>query len=142
MGLFDKLRFKGRRVLVVGLDGVPFSLLKMLSENPGKHNIYGFVDRNPGSMDVFIPTSRDMAGKTLWEILSQAGKRVVVINVPVTFPPREVNGILISGFLCPNIDKIAHPKELAAPPQGTGCRPEGDGVSDRCGRLASKEVLR
>jgi predicted AlkP superfamily phosphohydrolase/phosphomutase len=152
MGLFDRLRFKDRRVLVVGLDGVPFSLLKALSaegrlpnwakllergsfkrmnsvhpcvssvawatymtgKNPGKHNIYGFVDRFPGSMDVFIPTSRDMTEKTLWEILSQAGKRVVVINVPVTFPPREVNGILISGFLCPNIDKIAYPKEQAS----------------------------
>jgi predicted AlkP superfamily phosphohydrolase/phosphomutase len=151
MGIFDRLRFKGRRVLVIGLDGVPFSLLKSLSgegrlpnwtklmesgsmkrmnsvhpcvssvawatymtgKNPGKHNIYGFVDRHPGSMDVFIPTARDMAGKTLWEILSQAGRRVVVINVPLTFPPREVNGILISGFLCPNINKIAYPKEVA-----------------------------
>ncbi|MFQ5841663.1 MAG: alkaline phosphatase family protein, partial [Thermodesulfobacteriota bacterium] len=151
MGLLDRLRSKGRRVLVIGLDGVPFSLLKRLSaegklpnwakllesgvfkrmnsihpcvssvawatymtgKNPGKHNIYGFVDRYPRSMDVFIPTSRDMDGKTLWEILSQAGKRVVVINVPVTYPPREVNGILISGFLCTNIDKIAYPKEKA-----------------------------
>ena len=145
------MRSKGKRVLVIGLDGVPFSLLKrllaegklphlaklaesgsfkrmnsvhpcvssvawatyMTGKNPGKHNIYGFVDRFPESMDVFIPTSRDMAGETLWEILSQAGKRVVVINVPVTFPPRKVNGILISGFLCPNIDKISQPKEVA-----------------------------
>jgi len=151
MGLFDRLRFKGKRVLVIGLDGVPFGLLKgllaeeklphlaklvesgsfkrmnsihpcvssvawatyMTGKNPGKHNIYGFVDRVPESMDVFIPTSRDMDAKTLWEILSEAGKRVVVINVPVTFPPRKVNGILISGFLCPSIDKIAQPKEVA-----------------------------
>ena len=164
MGLFDRLRFKGRRVLVIGLDGVPFSLLKALSaegklpnwakllesgsfkrmnsvhpcvssvawasymtgKNPGKHNIYGFVDRDPGSMDVFIPTSRDMTGKTLWEILSQAGKRVVVINVPVTFPPREVNGILISGFLCPNIDKIAYPNEQASVLREMGYRIDVD----------------
>jgi predicted AlkP superfamily phosphohydrolase/phosphomutase len=164
MGLFDRLRFKDRRVLVVGLDGVPFSLLKALSDegklpnwakllesgsfkrmnsvhpcvssvawatymtgkNPGKHNIYGFVDRFPASMDVFIPTSRDMTGETLWEILSQAGKKVVVINVPVTFPPREVNGILISGFLCPNIDKIAYPKEQASVLREMGYRIDVD----------------
>ncbi len=150
MGLFDRLRIKGRKVFVLGLDGVPFSLLEELSaegrltnwrkllesgsfrrmnsihpcvssvawatymtgKNPGKHNIYGFVDRSPRSMEVFIPTSRDMAGQTLWEILSRAGKRVVVINVPLTYPPRKVNGILISGFLCTNIDKIAYPKEM------------------------------
>jgi predicted AlkP superfamily phosphohydrolase/phosphomutase len=43
--------------------------------------------------------------------LSQAGKRVVVINVPLTYPPREVNGILISGFLCTDIEKVSYPKE-------------------------------
>ena len=150
--------------MVIGLDGVPFSLIKgllaegklpnwaqllesgslkrmnsvhpcvssvawatyMTGKNPGKHNIYGFVDRHPGSMDVFIPTSRDMAGKTLWEIISQAGKRVVVINVPVTFPPREVNGILISGFLCANIDKIAYPKEVAGLLKEMGYRIDAD----------------
>jgi predicted AlkP superfamily phosphohydrolase/phosphomutase len=149
MGILDRLRFRGRRVLVIGLDGVPFSLIRDLSgegklpnltkllesgsfkrmnsvhpcvssvawatymtgKNPGKHNIYGFVDRFPHSMDVFIPTSRDMASNTLWEILSQAGKRVVVINVPLTYPPREVNGILISGFLCTDIEKVSYPKE-------------------------------
>ncbi|NIS63336.1 MAG: hypothetical protein GTO13_22395, partial [Proteobacteria bacterium] len=31
MGIFHRLRFKGRRVLVIGLDGVPFSLVKNLS---------------------------------------------------------------------------------------------------------------
>jgi len=121
MGLLTRLRFKGKRLLVIGLDGVPFSFLNgllaqgklphwaelvesgsfkrmnsvhpcvssvawatyMTGKNPGKHRIYGFVDRFPESMDVFIPTSRDMTGNTLWEILSQAGKRVVVINVPL-----------------------------------------------------------
>jgi predicted AlkP superfamily phosphohydrolase/phosphomutase len=164
MGLFNRLRFKGKRVLVIGLDGVPFSLLRgllaegklphlaelvksgsfkrmnsvhpcvssvawatyMTGKNPGKHNIYGFVDRFPESMEVFIPTSRDMAGKTLWEILSQAGKRVIVINVPVTFPPREVNGILISGFLCPTIDKISHPREVAGVLKEMGYRIDVD----------------
>ncbi len=158
------MRFKGKRVLVIGLDGVPFGLLKgllaegklpylaklvesgsfkrmnsihpcvssvawatyMTGKNPGKHNIYGFVDRVPESMDVFIPTSRDMDAKTLWEILSQAGKRVVVINVPVTFPPRKVNGILISGFLCPSIDKIAQPKEVARVLEEVGYRIDVD----------------
>ncbi|UCD70663.1 MAG: alkaline phosphatase family protein [Syntrophobacterales bacterium] len=164
MGLFDRFSFKGKKVLVIGLDGVPFSLIKGLSaegklphwselmesgsfkrmnsvhpcvssvawatymtgKNPGKHNIYGFVDRYPRSMDVFIPTSRDMAGKSLWEILSQAGKRVVVINVPLTFPPREVNGILISGFLCTNIEKIAHPKEFGGVLKEMGYRIDVD----------------
>ncbi|NIO04902.1 MAG: nucleotide pyrophosphatase [Proteobacteria bacterium] len=85
----------------------------MTGVNPAKHNIFGFIDRVPQSMEMFVPTSTHLSAETLWEWLSRNGKRVVVINVPGTYPPRRVNGILIAGFLCANIDKIAYPKEVA-----------------------------
>ena len=37
-------------------------------------------------------------GQTLWEILSAQGYRVAVLNVPMTYPPQKVNGVLISDF--------------------------------------------
>jgi len=85
----------------------------MTGVNPGQHNVYGFIDREPNPFEMFIPTSRAMKVRTLWEFLSNAGKRVVVINVPVTYPPREVNGVLISGFLATKIEKCVYPKEYA-----------------------------
>ena len=84
----------------------------MTGQNPARHGIFGFVDRDPATLKTTIPTSRMMQSRTLWEILSDAGKRVVVMNVPVTYPPRRVNGILIAGFLAPNLDKVAYPPEL------------------------------
>ena len=81
----------------------------MTGVNPAKHNIFGFIDRDPATYKQFIPTARNMKAKTLWEVLSEAGKRVIVINVPVTYPPRQVNGILVSGFLSPNLDKAVYP---------------------------------
>jgi predicted AlkP superfamily phosphohydrolase/phosphomutase len=81
----------------------------MTGVNPAKHNIFGFIDRDPTTYKQFIPTSRNMKSKTLWEILSDAGKRVIVVNVPVTYPPRPVNGILVGGFLSPNLDKAVYP---------------------------------
>ena len=81
----------------------------MTGVNPAKHNIYGFIDRDPATYKQFIPTSRNMQARTLWEVLSDAGKRVVVVNVPVTYPPRQVNGILVSGFLSPTLDKAVYP---------------------------------
>ncbi len=131
------------RMVVIGLDGTPFSLLRrllkdgelphlaaLLSEgsmspmtstiptvssvawasfmtgnNPARHNIYGFTDRRPGTYDVFIPSSRDLVGPTLWDVLGRLGKRVVVMNVPSTYPPTAVNGILVSGFLTPSVDR-------------------------------------
>lgn len=98
----------------------------MTGKNPGKHGIYGFVDRQGGSYDIFVPTSLNMAGKTLWEIIGEAGYRVIVMNVPVTYPPRKVNGILISGFLCTNIDKVAYPQKISSRLKESGYRIDAD----------------
>jgi len=84
----------------------------MTGQNPAKHGIFGFVDRDPATLKTTIPTSRAMKSRTLWEVLSDAGKRVVVMNVPVTYPPRPVNGVLIAGFLAPSLDKVAYPPEM------------------------------
>ncbi len=86
----------------------------MTGKNPGKHNIFGFIDRKPGTYDTYIPTARVLAGETLWGLLSRAGKRVIVMNVPVTYPPRPVNGLLIGGFLSPKLENATYPPELAA----------------------------
>jgi predicted AlkP superfamily phosphohydrolase/phosphomutase len=59
----------------------------MTGKNPGKHGIFGFVDCKPGTYDIFIPNSRNLRSKMLWEVLSNHGKRVVSIGVPVTYPP-------------------------------------------------------
>ena len=85
----------------------------MTGVNPARHGIYGFIDRPIGSLKPFIPTARNMQARTLWEILSQAGKRVIVMNVPVTYPPRPVNGLLVSGFLAPRLEKATYPPELS-----------------------------
>lgn len=146
------LKPKSPRVVVIGLDGTPYTFFQkamaeghmpnlaqlveegsfrrinsvhptvssvawssfMTGRNPGKHNIYGFIDRQPGSYKTYIPTSRTMKTDTLWEILGRAGKKVIVVNVPVTYPPRAINGILVGGFLSPNVEKATHPPAKAA----------------------------
>lgn len=82
-------------------------------ENPAEHNIFGFVDRNPAPFEITIPTARNRKAKTIWQELSEQGKKVIVINVPLTYPPEEVNGILISCFLCTDIEKSSYPKEFS-----------------------------
>jgi len=81
--------------------------------NPGKHGIYGFIDRRAGTYDLTFPNAAAMTGPNIWEILSDAGKTVFGMNVPSTYPPRAVNGVLIGGFLTPSLAKAAHPPEVA-----------------------------
>ena len=80
---------------------------------PGRHRIFGFVDRVPKTFEMFIPTSRNLSSKTWVDHFSGMGKRVFSMGVPTTFPPRAVNGILISGFLAPNLNRATYPLHIA-----------------------------
>ncbi|RME60601.1 hypothetical protein D6779_01895 [Candidatus Parcubacteria bacterium] len=85
----------------------------MTGVNPGKHSVYDFVKRDPHSYKL-IPTSRrDIQVPTLWQLLSRHGKRIFVMNVPLTYPPERVNGIMISGLGTPNLKTFTSPPELS-----------------------------
>jgi predicted AlkP superfamily phosphohydrolase/phosphomutase len=113
----------------------------MTGVNPAKHNIFGFIDRDPGTYKQFIPTSRHMKARTLWEVLSDAGKRVVVVNVPVTYPPRQVNGILVGGFLSPSLEKAVYPPSYLKTLQSLGYIVDADPWKARESKdLALQEV--
>ncbi len=75
------------------------------SRNPGVLGFYGFRNRKVGTYDgKWIATSAAVRVPRVWDILSDAGKRCCVFNVPQTFPVRPVNGIMISSFLTPSMD--------------------------------------
>lgn len=84
----------------------------MTGKNPAGHNIYGFIERNPETMEVFVPTSITIKSKTIFEYLSDLGKRVFTINVPGTYPPKKINGISICGFLGTDILKGTYPAHI------------------------------
>ncbi len=87
--------------------------------NPGKHGIFDFAHRESKSYE-FVPyTARDKKVPSLWRVLSEAGKKVCIVNVPLTYPAEEVNGVMLSGFPFPSGAKDwAYPpsisEELAA----------------------------
>jgi predicted AlkP superfamily phosphohydrolase/phosphomutase len=86
----------------------------MTGKNPGAHGLYDFMQRKRGSYDLTPVSVRDRDGKALWDLLGDAGKRVIVMNVPVTWPPQPVKGLLITGMLTPrNADNFTYPRELA-----------------------------
>jgi predicted AlkP superfamily phosphohydrolase/phosphomutase len=68
----------------------------LTGQNPGKHGIFDAVVRQPGSYAVRIASARDKRGPSLWAHLGRQGLRIAAVNVPVTYPPEAVNGILIA----------------------------------------------
>ncbi len=134
-------------VVVIALDGVPFSLLrryfdqgkmprlKQLADRGGfreivsvqpplsapawasfltavppyEHGILSFTERDPRSLNWYTPDASHMRKPTLLQKLSDRGKRVFSMNVPVTYPPFPVNGISICGFLGPDLERGVYP---------------------------------
>ncbi|MDM7916517.1 MAG: alkaline phosphatase family protein, partial [Candidatus Eisenbacteria bacterium] len=92
--------------------------------NPGRHGIYDFQRRLPGDAASFAATpqarpivtetSKSRRSPPIWNLLKGSGKRVAIINIPMTDPPDEVDGIMIAGF--PHLDQegYAWPRPLEA----------------------------
>ncbi len=81
----------------------PAWMSMMTSVNPGRLGLYGF--RNRSSYDyegLVFANSRAVHFDTVWDILSKMGKRVVVIGVPMTYPPQPVNGCMVTCFMTPD----------------------------------------
>lgn len=85
---------------------VPAWSVMMSSKDPGTLGIYGFRNRCDYSYDkMAFATGAAVRAPRVWDYLSQAGKQVVVLGVPGTYPPRPVNGVLVGCFLTPSIDQ-------------------------------------
>jgi len=75
----------------------------MTGKNPGGHGVFDFFERAPGRYGVRFVNAGSRRGRSIWRMLSDAGRRVAVIGFPVTYPPEQINGIMISGFDAPGI---------------------------------------
>lgn len=133
------------RVLVVGIDGATFDLVRPWAEdgdlpnlarlmtegvhgplqstlppvtspawptfatgkNPGKHGVFDFIRPMGGQFEMVNASS--IRTPTVWEIISKAGREVGLMNVPVTYPPKPVNGFIVAGMLSPMAGEFTYP---------------------------------
>src|ERR1044071_1198032 len=73
----------------------------MTGKNPGKHGIFEFVMREQNSHRQLAVNATLRQGRAIWDILSEAGERVIVHNFPCTYPPHPLNGLMIADFMTP-----------------------------------------
>lgn len=69
-------------------------------KTPDQHGIGHFVAVNPETGENLPVTSRMRRVKALWNILSDAGRRVGVVGWWATWPPEAVNGAIVSDHTC------------------------------------------
>ncbi len=86
----------------------------MTGKNPGKHGIYEFYEFVPHTYAIRFIHGGMRDGATLWGLVGQAGRKVGVINVPMTYPAEQVNGFLIAGLDAPGVESkgFCYPPDL------------------------------
>lgn len=83
--------------------------------NPGKTGIYDFLYRREDSYQFPPVNAAQRGGTTIWRYLSDAGRQVGVLNLPMSYPVETINGFMVSGWMTPYTAKdYIHPPELAA----------------------------
>jgi len=84
----------------------------MTGVNPGRHGMFGFASYE----DDYIPrpvSNRSRRAPALWEMLNYYGLTVGVYNVPMTYPPNEVDGYLVSG----EMGAVGYDPSMFEPPE-------------------------
>ena len=81
----------------------------------GKHRIFDFWERDFSTYGFRLLNASHRAMPAIWNLLSRAGRSAIVVNVPQTFPPEPIQGVMVSGRDTPGLDAAyTHPPELKA----------------------------
>ncbi|KMQ32173.1 alkaline phosphatase family protein [Bacillus cereus] len=93
---------------------VPAWMSMMTGKTPGALGIYGFRNRIDYSYDSLgIADSSWVKYPTLWDKVGAIGGQSIVMGVPLTYPPKPIDGHLVSCFMTPSKkSNYTYPPEL------------------------------
>jgi predicted AlkP superfamily phosphohydrolase/phosphomutase len=92
--------------------------------NAGRHGIWDFSERDESGYGLRLVNGSHSNAPALWTRLTDAGRRVGIVNVPFTWPAPQVNGFALAGIDAgEREDGMTTPRELI------------DELQERFGRL-------
>lgn len=139
------------RLVVLGLDGLPFSTATRLcleghlprlaglalspqaspiqaelpelspvnwtsfftATGPEEHGIFGFTSLDPQSYALHFADSTQVRARTIFDRLGQRGLASRIVNLPNTYPAQPLKGMLVAGFVAPELSRAVYPPFLA-----------------------------
>ncbi|MFM7315485.1 MAG: alkaline phosphatase family protein [Isosphaeraceae bacterium] len=73
----------------------------MTGKNSGKHGIFEFLEHHHNPLQGKVNSSRAIKSELVWETAGRHGRRTVAGGVPMSYPPRPINGFFVGDFLSP-----------------------------------------
>lgn len=101
-GVFTKLEST-----VPDVSSVAWSTI-ITGQNPGEHGIYGFTDIIEGTYSISYHNSRKLRSRPFWQ--KHPEQKHVILNLPASYPASELNGVMVAGFVAPDLEKAVYPR--------------------------------
>ncbi|WP_336325847.1 alkaline phosphatase family protein [Halovenus sp. HT40] len=80
--------------------------------DPSTHGVYDFFDyRDSYPDEAEIVSRNDVDAPAIWNYLSAIDRTSIVLNVPVTHPAEQIDGVVVPGYLAP-ADEGGHPEGI------------------------------
>jgi predicted AlkP superfamily phosphohydrolase/phosphomutase len=84
--------------------------------NPGKHGIFDFMERDHAFNEEYrvkFICGGNRRSEAIWSYLDRKGSKSIVMNVPMTYPPDQISGVMVSGMDTPSkSENYAYPQEI------------------------------
>lgn len=121
---------------------------------PSKHGIFGYnvMENRKGMIIGLLANRSKIKVPTVFDIYSQLGKKVISVNMPMSYPAREEDGIIITGMMTPSQDStFFYPRTLMQELKDRGIdyridisvhRERGVNLDDSLGRYLADGGLR
>ncbi|WP_277543702.1 alkaline phosphatase family protein [Haloarcula laminariae] len=81
-------------------------------KNPGKLGVYWFENIDTESQSLTLPNSESFKSKDMWDYMNADGQTCGVMNLPMSYPPRELDKLMVAGGPRSGDDGYTYPDEL------------------------------
>ncbi len=81
-------------------------------KNPGKHGLFNFMTFKKGTYEIELVNATNIKSRQIWHYFHDNNRPFVSLNVPVTYPPLDLNGIIVSGLLTPPKKIFSNRREI------------------------------
>lgn len=81
-------------------------------KNPGQLGVYWWERIDTENRTMHLPDSTDFRSPEIWDYVNDAGGRAGVVNLPMSYPPREIDGVMVAGGPRSRERRYTKPEEL------------------------------
>lgn len=84
-------------------------------KGPARHGLFEFMRRRKDSYRLEPVNSDEVQSARLWDLMAFYDKPSIILNVPITYPVRPMQGCMVAGLPVPNAGPHrCHPENLIA----------------------------